>query len=203
MSNAAVRRSSAPPAPPRSSFVEPRLTHDCNVILVGDVRVGKTALANRFVHGKFSEVREEVLRTWQLYPLPPAGRALPLRPSSPSHTYSVPHDRALRQTRNETCALLLRFQDEFMTARSVGDADGGSEVPSHDADVYSLVARYNLSSGMGPTMGFHWGPNGAQPFERRRRVPDVCGSVSSARSRRPLVRSPLCSCAHKRPSVRA
>ncbi len=30
--------------------------HDCNVVLVGDVRVGKTALVNRFINNKFSEV---------------------------------------------------------------------------------------------------------------------------------------------------
>ena len=31
--------------------------YDCNVVLVGDCKVGKTALANRFVSTKFSEVR--------------------------------------------------------------------------------------------------------------------------------------------------
>jgi GTPase SAR1 family protein len=30
--------------------------HDCNVVLIGDARVGKTALVNRFIHNKFSEV---------------------------------------------------------------------------------------------------------------------------------------------------
>ena len=29
---------------------------DCNVVLVGDVRVGKSALVNRFINNKFSEV---------------------------------------------------------------------------------------------------------------------------------------------------
>lgn len=29
--------------------------HDCNVVLVGDVRVGKSALVNRFINNKFSE----------------------------------------------------------------------------------------------------------------------------------------------------
>ena len=30
---------------------------DCNVVLVGDVRVGKSALVNRFMNNKFNEVR--------------------------------------------------------------------------------------------------------------------------------------------------
>ena len=30
--------------------------HECNVVLVGDVRVGKSALVNRFINNKFSEV---------------------------------------------------------------------------------------------------------------------------------------------------
>ena len=38
----------------RHRFDEVR--HDCNVVLVGDVRVGKSALVNRFIHNKFSEV---------------------------------------------------------------------------------------------------------------------------------------------------
>lgn len=29
----------------------------CNVVLVGDVRVGKTALVNRFIQNRFTEVR--------------------------------------------------------------------------------------------------------------------------------------------------
>ncbi len=37
---------------------EPRLDFDCNVVLVGDHRVGKTAIANRFVNSKFSEVSQ-------------------------------------------------------------------------------------------------------------------------------------------------
>ena len=32
---------------------------DCNVVLVGDSRVGKSALVSRFVNNKFTEVREE------------------------------------------------------------------------------------------------------------------------------------------------
>ena len=39
----------------RHRFDEVR--HDCNVVLVGDVRVGKSALVNRFIHNKFQEVR--------------------------------------------------------------------------------------------------------------------------------------------------
>ena len=30
--------------------------HDCNVVLVGDVRVGKSALVNRWINNKFTEV---------------------------------------------------------------------------------------------------------------------------------------------------
>ena len=33
--------------------------HDCNVVLVGDVRVGKSALVNRFINNKFAEVSEK------------------------------------------------------------------------------------------------------------------------------------------------
>ena len=33
--------------------------HECNVVLVGDVRVGKSALVNRFINNKFSEVSLE------------------------------------------------------------------------------------------------------------------------------------------------
>ena len=39
--------------------VRQRLTearHDCNVVLVGDVRVGKSALISRFINNKFNEV---------------------------------------------------------------------------------------------------------------------------------------------------
>ena len=39
--------------------VRHRLTevrHDCNVVLVGDVRVGKSSLVNRFINNKFNEV---------------------------------------------------------------------------------------------------------------------------------------------------
>ena len=39
--------------------VRHRLTqvrHECNVVLVGDVRVGKSALVNRFINNKFNEV---------------------------------------------------------------------------------------------------------------------------------------------------
>ena len=43
----------------RHRFDEVR--HDCNVVLVGDVRVGKSALVNRFIHNKFSEVSNLVL----------------------------------------------------------------------------------------------------------------------------------------------
>ena len=32
------------------------IRHECNVVLVGDVRVGKSALVNRFINNKFSEV---------------------------------------------------------------------------------------------------------------------------------------------------
>ena len=34
---------------------------DCNVVLVGDVRVGKSALVNRFINNKFTEVRNSFL----------------------------------------------------------------------------------------------------------------------------------------------
>ena len=43
----------------RHRFDEVR--HDCNVVLVGDVRVGKSALVNRFIHNKFSEVSNLLL----------------------------------------------------------------------------------------------------------------------------------------------
>ena len=33
--------------------------HECNVVVVGDCRVGKSALVSRFVCAKFSEVRTE------------------------------------------------------------------------------------------------------------------------------------------------
>ena len=38
----------------RHRLSEPR--HDCNVVLVGDCRVGKSALVNRFINNKFVEV---------------------------------------------------------------------------------------------------------------------------------------------------
>ena len=38
----------------RHRLSEPR--HDCNVVLVGDCRVGKSALVNRFINNKFNEV---------------------------------------------------------------------------------------------------------------------------------------------------
>ena len=31
--------------------------HDCNVVLVGDAKVGKSSLINRFMNNKFSEVK--------------------------------------------------------------------------------------------------------------------------------------------------
>ena len=34
--------------------------YDCNVVLVGDCKVGKTAIASRFVNTKFSEVRTTI-----------------------------------------------------------------------------------------------------------------------------------------------
>ena len=44
----------------RMGSVRQRLTEariDCNVVLVGDVRVGKSALVNRFLNNRFVEVR--------------------------------------------------------------------------------------------------------------------------------------------------
>jgi GTPase SAR1 family protein len=34
--------------------------HDCNVVLIGDAKVGKSALINRFINNKFSEVKTDV-----------------------------------------------------------------------------------------------------------------------------------------------
>ena len=39
----------------RQRLTEARI--DCNVVLVGDVRVGKSALVNRFLNNRFVEVR--------------------------------------------------------------------------------------------------------------------------------------------------
>ena len=59
--------------------------YDCNVVLVGDCKVGKTALANRFVSTKFSEVR---LRTNR--PLSSVMGTLVGRPSFTSETRRCP-----------------------------------------------------------------------------------------------------------------
>ena len=35
--------------------------NECNVVLVGDVRVGKSALVNRFINNKFTEVSQNFM----------------------------------------------------------------------------------------------------------------------------------------------